>query len=337
MTRAALAVVILLLASSTSGRADEGNFVLRFATVAPSGSSWAREFGGFARNLERSTEGHVKVKWYFNGVAGGEIEMGERVRQGQLDGIASGQMLCERLAPSMRITRLPGVFQSREETAAVMNHLMPRLQWEAHQHGFVLLGTSGIGPDVMFSRAPVRSMEDLRKQRLFRWDLDEVGIAMSREMGMTVTPLPLENATRNYDENKIDGFVSPPAAALAFQWSAQAKYVTDLRASYIWACLLMSEQSWQRLPPRYQTLVREQQALLRVRLEDTGAQIDEQLLGGLFQKQGLQVLKAPERFRAEFFAAARSAREKLSGKFVSRELITSVLQLLADYRGEHAH
>jgi TRAP-type C4-dicarboxylate transport system substrate-binding protein len=258
------------------------------------------------------------------------------MRKGQLDGVASGQMLCERLAPSMRITRLPGMFQDREETAEVMNRLLPRFEKEAHEHGFILLGTSGIGPDVFFTRRPVRSLGDLRTQKLLRWDLDEVGIATSKAMGMNVSPLPLERGARSYDDGAIDGFVTPPSAALAFQWSAQARYVIDLRASYIWACLLMTEASWSRLPIEYQVRLREQQALMRVRLEVVGSQIDEQLLGGLFQKQGLLPIPVTEQLRAEFFAAARAAREKVGESFVPRELMSKVLQLLADYRAEHA-
>ena len=51
--------------------------------------------------------------------------MGERVRKGQLDGVASGQFLCEAAAPSMRVLRMPGVFQSRDEARDVVAHLLP--------------------------------------------------------------------------------------------------------------------------------------------------------------------------------------------------------------------
>jgi len=40
-----------------------------------------------------------------------------------LDGIASGGMICERLAPSMKIQGLSGMFQSRDEASYVMERL----------------------------------------------------------------------------------------------------------------------------------------------------------------------------------------------------------------------
>jgi TRAP-type C4-dicarboxylate transport system substrate-binding protein len=103
-----------------AGLAQADPVVLRFATVAPTGSPWARELTSFARQVESASDGAVKVKFYFNAVAGDEKEELERLRHGQLDGAASGQLLCEQLAPSLRVSHLPGVFQDRDEASWVL-------------------------------------------------------------------------------------------------------------------------------------------------------------------------------------------------------------------------
>ena len=115
--------------------------------------------------------------------------MGERVRRGQLDGVASGHFLCQAVAPSMRVLRIPGVFESRDEARDVVTRLQSTIEDEAAKNGFVILGAAGLGPDIFFTREPVRSLEDLRRLKLWRWDLDDVGISTSREMGMTVVPM----------------------------------------------------------------------------------------------------------------------------------------------------
>ena len=56
---------------------------------------------------------------------------------------------------------------------------------------------------------------------------------MLTEMGVHVVPLPLDKARRAYDEARIDGFLALPTAALAFQWSAQANYLSNLHVGYI--------------------------------------------------------------------------------------------------------
>src|SRR5262249_12374042 len=151
-------------------------------------------------------------------------------------------MFCNQIVPSMRVTRLPGVFQSRDEASDAINRLSPELNKQAHDHGYVLMITVALGPDVIFTRSPVKSLADLRKLKLWRWDLDEGGIATSREMGLQIVPLPVGEAARAFDDGRIDGFLAIPLAALAFQWSARARYVTDLRGSYIWSALVMTER-----------------------------------------------------------------------------------------------
>ena len=100
-----------------------------------------------------------------------------------------------------------------------------------------------LGPDVIFTRTPVHDLAGLRKLKLWRWDLDEIGIATSRDMGLNIVPLPVADAGRAYDDGRVDGFLAIPLASLAFQWSSRARYVTDLRGSYIWSCLVMTRGS----------------------------------------------------------------------------------------------
>src|SRR5262249_55985101 len=151
---------------------------IKLATVAPEGSAWAREFRAFQHQVERTTSGRVHVKWYLSGVAGDESEELDRIQRGQLDGAAFG-LLCERVAPTGPATRLPGVFQNVDEAAAIMNLLRPDMDKEAHQAGFVILSSAALGPDTLFLRQPVRDLDELRKVKLWRWDIDQGGIELS--------------------------------------------------------------------------------------------------------------------------------------------------------------
>jgi TRAP-type C4-dicarboxylate transport system substrate-binding protein len=309
---------------------------IKMATVAPEGSAWARELTNFAHQVESGTHGQVRVKLYFNAVAGDELEQLERMKRRQIDGAASGQMACERLAPTLRVSRLPGVFQDRDEAEAVLGGLLPIINKEAHEAGFTILGISGLGPTVFFTRTPVHNLAELRKVHFWRWAADEVGTASSREMGLDITPLPLYESARAYDEKRIDGWLGIPAAALAFQWSAQARYLIDLRNDYVFGCLVVDDRAFSRLTVPQQAAVRIAAAHLAERYHDLGRRIDDQLLGGLFQKQGLQTLPVSDSFRAEFFDAARVARARMAERFVSRDLLSRVQSMLADYRAEHA-
>jgi TRAP-type C4-dicarboxylate transport system substrate-binding protein len=332
---ARLLVVVAVVAAATGARGEP--IVLRFGTVAPDGTAWARIARQTSTALADATEGQVINKWYFGGIAGDELQMLDRVRKEQLDGIVSAGMLCERLSPSMRVMRMVGLFQTRDESGYVAGRLKSLFDEDFRKQGFVNLGNVGIGPDLIFSRDPIRDMAELRRTKLWTWSLDEVFVATWPILGMQAVPLPIDQAYRAYENHAIDGFLASPTAALGFQWSTEARYVTDLRVAFLRACIIISTRAFDPLPLEARNALLNSSAKGMMQLEQLGRVQDEQLLGGLFAKQGLKTVTPTEAFRADFFSQARAAREQLAaaGRLVRPELIQRVLTLLADYRAEH--
>ncbi|MGZ3408484.1 MAG: TRAP transporter substrate-binding protein DctP, partial [Polyangia bacterium] len=253
-----LAILAALVGTTTAAHAE--TVVLRMGTAAPEGTAWAREGHSFERDIAELTHGTVRMKWYLGGIAGDELQMLDRVRRDQLDGVASAGMLCHRLSPSMRVLRIVGLFQNRDESAYASGRLKETFDAEFLKAGFVNLGEMGLGPDVILSRTPILTMADLKKARLWIWDLDDVYRESLTAMGMTVVPRPLESAARDYDQHVLDGFIAVPTAALAFQWSAEAHYYTDLRPSFLRGCLLISSRAFDQLPIHGQQAVRQSAA-----------------------------------------------------------------------------
>jgi TRAP-type C4-dicarboxylate transport system substrate-binding protein len=325
----------LLVAVAIAGGAAADPVTLRLASVAPDGSEWARLMRSFAREVNAATEGDVQIRWYFSGIAGGEQEMIDRIHRGQLDGAASGGMMCQRLAPSMRVMRVVGLFQSRDEARHVLGKLRPRLDRELARSGFANLGEAGMGSDIIFSRAPINSLEDLRRGRFWVWDLDDV---LQRELpglGIHVLPLPVESAGAAYDDRRSDGFFGITTAALAFQWSARARYFSELRLGYLMGCLLVSNESFDPLPTADQQAIRAAAAKLMGEMETMGQQQETALLGGLFERQGMHRVPVSDALRSEFFDLARDARERLAATLTTPELLGEVGGWLADFRAQH--
>src|SRR5262249_42041639 len=241
---------------------------LRLAGVAPDGASWTRELKTFGRDVETRTEGRVKVKWYWGGLAGDEMKVLERIRRSALDGQA-GVEFCSKLAASLAVLRVLGLFQDRNETVHILQRLSGTVDQEFRQNGFVGFATT-MGSDVLFTREPLRSVADLRKTKLWMWDLDDVVEGQLRKIGGPVVPMPFDKAAHADDVHQIDGFVSIPSAALAFQWSAQTRWFTELRVASLPGCLVIANRVYDALAVRDQHAVREAIAVLRLRFDDVG-------------------------------------------------------------------
>jgi TRAP-type C4-dicarboxylate transport system substrate-binding protein len=329
--RAGLVVFLTVLGSAQVAAEP---ITLRVATVAPEGSSWAREGQAFARDVERQTDGRVKVKLYFGGIAGDEVQTLEQVRRGRIDGIASGGMTCLQLAPSLRVLRIPEMFVSPAEASYVTNHLRAVIDEEFLKSGFVNMGEPTIGPDMIFSREPIRSMADLRRYTFWIWDLDSVLAATLPAMGIRSLQLGLPEALHAFEAGNTQGFIAVPTAALAFQWSTEARYLLDVQLGVLRGCVVFATRAFDRLAKDDQEILRGAGAKAVARLDDVGRAATEALVSSLFQKQGVTVVTASETFRSELLAAARSARDQLPESVVPQALVQRVLSLLADYRAE---
>jgi TRAP-type C4-dicarboxylate transport system substrate-binding protein len=306
--------------------------VLRLATNVPDGSAWAREARAFGNNVELRTEGRVRIKWYFGGIAGDEVQALERLKRGAIEGVVSGGPACAQIMPSLRALEVPGLFQSADEARLVVNQLGPTLTVEAQRAGFAYLGSIPLGGTVYFGRRPVRTLAELRAAPMWVWDQETTLMRLGREMGLQVEPTQLEHAARDFDAGRVQGFWALPAAALAFQWSAQAPYLVDLRGQYLFACTVISNRAFGLLSPDAQHQLLAAAAQLRERGDAVSRQQEETLLHGGFQHQGVKIVPMSETFRAEFLAAANAARDKLAASLISPDLLQRVSVLLSEAR-----
>jgi TRAP-type C4-dicarboxylate transport system substrate-binding protein len=306
---------------------------LAFATAAPDGTAWARELRAFSRDVEQQTNGSVHVKWYFGGIAGSELDVLGRIRRGQLDGAISSAT-CTRLAPSLLVTRIPGLFRTRAELRATLGLLRPTIHAELHKAGFVSLVEAVIGPSIVLSRVPVRSFEELKKLRIWRWDLDD-GLEIARAVGLDIVPTPVEKAAEAYDEHRFDAFAALPTAALAFQWSTQARYFSNLVIDYLPGCFFMSRDSFEALDPEVRVAVRSAIAKTEAHLEFVSAEQDDLLVSRLFEQQGLKPVPVSREFRVAFLEAADRARARRATQLVPAALLERVIAFLTEYRRAH--
>jgi TRAP-type C4-dicarboxylate transport system substrate-binding protein len=326
------ALVTLLLAGSVAFAEPA---VLRFSTVAPDGTAWARELRDFQRDVETRTHGEVKVKLYFAGVTGDDFEALGRIQKGTLEGVASASMLCEHLAPSMRALRLLGVFNSREESDYVRGRLADVFDAEFKRAGFVNLGFTGIGAVRLFSRVPLRTLADVKRARLWVWDIDRLGRMYAEALGLTPITLPIEKVRAALEDGRVDAFFAVPSAVLAYRWHPRLRYLVDVNTAYLTGCLVMDARALDRLPLEAQGAVRGAATQLAARLDHVGGAVEDTTLGTL-RKQGLQLIPVPESIRNELFDEYRRARERMSEPLVPSPLVRRVVSLLTAFRSQSA-
>ncbi len=331
-------IALLFVVVAARPAAGDAEHVLRISSIAPEGTGYARELRALAAETATLTGGRVRIKNYFGAVAGQEQDAWQRVERGPLDGVASAAMLCEQLSPTMRVMRLPGLFRSREEAIAVLTRLKPLADKEFEKAGARNLGGVMVGPVMLFTREPVRSVADVRHHTFWIWDADKVMLPIYPVLGFSVLPLPIYEAARAYEDRRHDGFVATPAAALAFQWSTLARYYQTLPIAYLVGCLVFANRAFDELSLPDQHALANAAAKTVARIDEVSRDMDAQLTsGGLFAKQGLHAVTPTSAFEVEYQVSAQRARAELMAQHrVDPELVGKVEQMLAEIRARAA-
>ena len=186
MTTSRSPLILLALVLALPARAQTA---IKFATLAPEGSTWMKVMTELSKDLEAATKGGLKFKFYPGGVSGDEKDVVKKIRIGQLHAAGfTGAGLGE-VAPATRLLDAPWLFRSRAELERVRERLDGDLRAALEKNGFVLLGWTDLGSVFVFSKSPVSSPEDMKKAKNF--------VATALDEAMAGAPVS-EPSTRPY-------------------------------------------------------------------------------------------------------------------------------------------
>ena len=250
-----LVAVLLLVLMLPAAHAEEA-YVLKFATLAPQGSTWMNIITDWANKVEKESQGRLKFKLYGGGVSGDEPDVLRKIRFGQLHGGAmTGHGIGYIYSPA-RVLEIPFLFRSYDEVDHVRAQLMPEIREGFHQNGFELLGWMEVGFIQLFSRVPIYSIDDMKKRRIWLWQGDPLGTAFFAASGLSPISLPITEVFTSLSTGLIDTTIAPPLGAIALQWFTKTPYMTNIPVMDGIGGLIVSRKFFDGLPKDLQQLLR---------------------------------------------------------------------------------
>lgn len=248
----ALLLLILLLPAAQAQEA----YVLKFATLAPQGSTWMNIIADWAKKVEKESQGRLTFKLYPGGVSGDEPDVLRKIRFGQLHGGAmTGHGIGYIYSPA-RVLEIPFLFHDYAEVDHVREQLMPEIREGFRNNGFELLGWMEVGFVQLFSQTPIYSLDDMRKRRIWLWQGDPLGQAFFAASGISPVSLPITEVYTSLSTGLIDTTIAPPLGAIALQWFTRTAYMTDIPVMDGIGGILVTRKFFDTLPPDLQQLLR---------------------------------------------------------------------------------
>lgn len=323
--------IVLFMVSSAHG-ASTPKYVIKFATVAPEGSTWMKEMVSLNKEIMEESNGRLAFKFYAGGVAGDEGDVLRRIRIGQIhcaafSGVGFGQIL-----PLLRVLDLPFLFQNDRQVDLVHRELRPFFAEKLKQKGFELLSWAEVGNVHLFSKSPIEKVSDLAGLKVWAWSGDPIAKETFTAMGVNPIPLAITDVTTALNTGMIDTVYAPPLGALALQWQTYVKYMMALPLVHSTGALLISSRFFNRLPADLSTILKR---CTEKAMADLTRRLREQNDNALkvIRDSGITITPVPrgEALRQFHEIGVRVARD-LTGKVYPKALLDQVYEILKKAR-----
>lgn len=326
------AVFSLLMLCALTAWADE-SYVIKFASLAPAGSTWMNVINEWAGKVDKESHGRLKFKFYPGGVSGDEPDMLRKIRFGQLHGAAiTGHGIGAIYSPT-RVLEMPFLFRNYEEVDYVRAKLMPEIRAGFRKNDYELLGWMEVGFIRFFSRTPIQSLDDLKKHRIWLWQGDPLGIAFFNASGISPVPLPITEVFTSLSTGLVDTVIAPPLGAIALQWFTKTPYMTEIPMADGIGGLVIASKFFNNLPKDLQELLlrtgnETSEKLLVETRKDNEKSLDVLKKHGVTFTLGWKDVKEADVFRIRDQAAADLAK---SG-YIPAEVYERARKALNEYR-----
>lgn len=323
---------ILIVITFYGSSVEAQKHSIKFATLAPEGSTWMNVMRAFDKELREETGGEVGFKIYGGGVLGDEKDIIRKIRIGQVHaagftGFGMGEIL-----PEIRILDTPFLFRNKEEVDFIYDKFYERFARGFEENSFVLLGWAEVGFIYVFTKTKASNLDEIRQIKMWVWEGDRVAEATFEAFGLQAVPLSVIDVMTALQTNMVEGVYTSPLAAVALQWFTKVNYMINAPLANAAGAVLISTRQFNKLPQNHQsTLMRLGKKYLD-QLNELSRKDNVEALKTL-KKNNVEVVSASDQeVLQDYYRVGKEARRALVDKFYSMELLKEVESALSDFR-----
>jgi TRAP-type C4-dicarboxylate transport system substrate-binding protein len=329
MSLVAVAAALSCLAEPLNAQAQ---ILVKMATLVPTNSSWELILKQTAVKWLKLSGGRVKVNLYAGGVKGDDPEVVRQMRLGTVDAAVLTAVGVAAIDKAVYALGVPMMYDSYEELYYVLDKMRPRLESRLEEKGFVVLNWADGGWVHFFSKSPVATPDDLRKEKLFQWADDSDSIEIWRSAGfVNVRPLPSTELASSVQSGLVSAFGAPPQVAVITQYYTHAKNMTDLKWNLLLGATLIRKAVWEKIPADVRPSLAEA-------AQDAGRRLREDIRGSAdkdvaeMKKRGLNVVAVPAAAKAQWLKMAESTYPGVRGRIVPADVFDEAMKYRNEYR-----
>ncbi len=303
---------------------------INLGTVVPKGSAWHETLEQMSQDWARISDGRVRMRIFAGGALGDDIEMLRLVRIGRLQALAVTGIGLARIDEGIDALHIPMLFESYEELDAVRDRMAPTLERRMAAKGFISLNWSDGGWAHFFSKQPVRTLDDLRKQKLWISAGDPKWERLYKKYALRIMPLSLGDMQTGLQTGLVNAVTEPPLFAMLDGTYKSAPHMLDLRWAPVIGGTVISKDAWEKIPatlrPKLLEASRSAGQELRTKIRRLGSDAIRQM-----KSRGLTVIEAD---RQAWLDEIVPLYPRLRGDLAPADLFDQAIRYRDEYRAK---
>ena len=256
MLKRALLVVTLVVLSAVAAQA--GQFKLKLGHGAAPDNPRNIVAQQFAKAVEEKTGGRITIEVFPSESLGSDRQMIESLIMGGLDMSINSQGPVAAYDEKLNVVGLPFLFSSPEQVYEVLDGpIGEELAALLEKKGFKVLSYWDNGfRHITNNKLPINTPEDLRGLKI-RTPEDKLTIAIFKALGSNPAPFAFGELYMALQQGQFDGQENPVTNIYYSKLYEVQKYLSLTNHKYEYCPLVVSMNTWRRLPADLQAMLKE--------------------------------------------------------------------------------
>lgn len=317
------AVTVLAAVGILAGcAADDGEqrYAYPLGTASPEDTVTQIYAEKFVEEVDRLSEGRIKITVYPNSVLGGDRELLESCYDGDIPFVIQNTAPQVNFIDDTAVFDAPCVFEDIESVRETVDQpeFMEKMQTSYREAGFELLGYADQGFRVMSTNKEVTDFSDFKGQKIRTME-DPYQLSFWQEIGSNPTPMNFSEVYIGLQQNTIDAQENPYEVIVSNRLYEQQDYIVETNHVPHLISLVVSEEFFSELPEEdRQILVEAEKIAKEYAREQSDARIDERIQ--IIRDSGTEILTLDDSVREQMIEASEPVYEKIA-EVVDEEIL----------------
>lgn len=247
-----------LMLTACGGRGGEQRYAYPLATASPEDTVTQIYAEKFAEEVDRLSEGRIKIQVYANSTLGGDRELLESCKDGDIPFVVQNTAPQVTFMPDLAIFDVPCAFEELDECREVLDDAeFSSLISEVYKKGgYQLLGIADQGFRIMSTNKAVKSIQDFKGQKIRTME-NPYHLAFWKSVGANPTPMSFAEVYIGLQQHTIDAQENPYEVIVSNRLYEQQDYVVETNHLPHLITLIMNDEFFMDMPEEDQEILRE--------------------------------------------------------------------------------